>query len=181
MRASGTSLWNVSSRVIRSSLAPSSCLLLSACLQQGSVGKSSQLTKPRTIGITPGKLKALTWAETCKISRDYTTYAIETMANLPREHEKPFRFLYVSAHFAPRDPAKKKFLLGDYGLLRVSLPPLRCPPGFLPPPPTQKKRKKKKRKEETKKKKGKKEKNRRDGQVFDIVSKRRGERFVPPS
>lgn len=81
---------------------------------------------PRTIAVTPMRLKSLPWEETVKISKVYPMTAIQTLANLPRKDGQPLRFVYMSGHFAPRQRTEQVKVLGDYGMtelgyLRVSL------------------------------------------------------------
>lgn len=83
--------------------------------------------------MTPMKLKTIPWEDTVKISKDWAVSAIQTVASLPRKEGQPFRFVYMSGHFAPRERTEQIKVLGDlnmteYGYLRVS------PLHPLPPP-----------------------------------------------
>ncbi|KAJ5176057.1 uncharacterized protein N7482_001934 [Penicillium canariense] len=76
-----------------------------------------------TIAVTPMKLNTVPWEETCKISRDYATTAIQALHALRQTPDKPRRFIYMSGHFAPRSRAEvpeelQNHGLIDYGLLR---------------------------------------------------------------
>jgi hypothetical protein len=76
--------------------------------------------------VTPSKLKTIPFEETCKISRDYATTAIQTLDALRHKQDGPLRFIYMSGHFAPRTPAEVPKELQDhgltnYGLLRVCM------------------------------------------------------------
>lgn len=57
----------------------------------------------RTIAVTPRKSKESTWDEIVKITRGYAVYAIQTLGSLPRKQNTPFRFMYISGHFAHRN------------------------------------------------------------------------------
>jgi hypothetical protein len=89
--------------------------------------------------VTPSKLKTVSYEEICKISRDYAITAIETLAALRRKQDRPLRFVYVSGHFAVRNPAEvPKMMEGhallEYGLMRVRI--LVGERASEPPPPT---------------------------------------------
>ncbi|KAK9320902.1 hypothetical protein V1517DRAFT_340340 [Lipomyces orientalis] len=66
------------------------------------------------------KLKTIPFEETCKISRDYATTAIQTLDALRHKHG-PLRFLYMSGYFAPRSPAEVPKVLQDHGLINHGL------------------------------------------------------------
>ena len=67
------------------------------------------------------KLKTTPFEETCKISRDYATAAIQALDVLRRKQARPLRFLYMSGHFAPRSPAEVPKELQDHGLINYGL------------------------------------------------------------
>jgi hypothetical protein len=54
-----------------------------------------------------------------KICYDFTVNGLKTMAAIISN--KPFRFIYTSGAKVDRDQTTKPWILGDYGLLRVSL------------------------------------------------------------
>lgn len=102
----------------------------------GGYGHAASKTDPRTIAVTPMKLKTLPWEDTVKISKDWAISAIQTVASLPHKEGQPLRFIYMSGHFAPRERTEQIKVLGDlnmteYGYLRVSRPP---PPSPLAAP-----------------------------------------------
>lgn len=75
--------------------------------------------------MTPSKLKTQPWEDTVKISKDYATTAIDTLAKLPRKQASPLRFVYMSGHFALRERTEQSKILQDrgmleYGYVRVS-------------------------------------------------------------
>ncbi|KAA8645640.1 uncharacterized protein ATNIH1004_007059 [Aspergillus tanneri] len=74
-----------------------------------------------TIAVTPVKLKTVPFEETCKISRDYATTAIQTLDTLRYKQDGPLRFIYISGHFAPRSPAEVPKELQDHGLINYGL------------------------------------------------------------
>ncbi|KAK9780018.1 putative NAD(P)-binding domain-containing protein [Seiridium cardinale] len=74
-----------------------------------------------TIAVTPSKMKTTPWGEVVKICRDYTLVALRTIAHVPRKHDGPLRFVYISGHFAPRDRAHIVKPLTDFGLVEVAL------------------------------------------------------------
>ncbi|KAJ5605888.1 hypothetical protein N7510_008669 [Penicillium lagena] len=74
-----------------------------------------------TIAVTPMKLKTIPFEETCKISRDYATAAIQALDVLRHKQARPLRFLYMSGHFAPRSPAEVPKELQDHGLINYGL------------------------------------------------------------
>lgn len=80
-------------------------------------GYAASETNPRTIAVTPTKLKTLPWEETVKISKDYAITAIQTVTSLPRKQEQPLRFVYMSGHFAPRERTEQVKVLGDHGMM----------------------------------------------------------------
>lgn len=53
-----------------------------------------------------------------KICLDYTVNGLKTMAAIGN---KPFRFIYTSGAKANRDESVRPWIMGDYGVLRVSL------------------------------------------------------------
>jgi hypothetical protein len=71
--------------------------------------------------VTPSKLKTIPFEETCKISRDYATTAIQTLDALRHKQDGPLRFIYMSGHFAPRSPAEVPKELQDHGLINYGL------------------------------------------------------------
>ena len=76
--------------------------------------------------MTPSKLASVPFEETCKISRDYATTAVQTLDSLRHGQNGPLRFLYISGHFAPRSVDEvpkelKNHSLVNYGLMRVCL------------------------------------------------------------
>ncbi|KFA69545.1 hypothetical protein S40285_07275 [Stachybotrys chlorohalonatus IBT 40285] len=71
-----------------------------------------------TIGISPAKLKSMSWEQACKISRDYAIAGIQNISPLPRDNTKPLRFIYMSGTKAERDQTKKPLLLREYCLMR---------------------------------------------------------------
>ncbi|KAI0891018.1 hypothetical protein F4806DRAFT_501483 [Annulohypoxylon nitens] len=73
------------------------------------------------IAVTPVKLKTTSLEDAAKISRDYATTAIQTLASLKRNPGKPLRFVYVSGHVAPRNPAEVPKELADAGLINYGL------------------------------------------------------------
>ncbi|KAI1207893.1 uncharacterized protein F4807DRAFT_462335 [Annulohypoxylon truncatum] len=60
----------------------------------------------RTVAVTPSKRETTLLDDASKISRDYATTAIQTLANLRHNEDQPLRFVYVNSHFAARSPAK---------------------------------------------------------------------------
>ncbi|CAL5874895.1 uncharacterized protein PFLUO_LOCUS9197 [Penicillium psychrofluorescens] len=74
-----------------------------------------------TIAVTPMKLKTTPFEEACKVSRDYATTAIQSLDALRHKQARPLRFLYMSGHFAPRNPAEIPKELQDHGLINYGL------------------------------------------------------------
>jgi hypothetical protein len=70
--------------------------------------------------VTPSKFKTVTWEETVKICRDYTTTAIQALGSLPRKEGQPLRFIYISGHFAPRERKESIKQLEDHGLSEMA-------------------------------------------------------------
>ncbi|KAH8672909.1 hypothetical protein BGZ60DRAFT_430205 [Tricladium varicosporioides] len=74
-----------------------------------------------TIAVTPMKLNTIPFEETCKISRDYATTAIQTLDALHHKKDRPLRFLYMSGHFAPRNKDEVPKELQNHGLINYGL------------------------------------------------------------
>lgn len=71
----------------------------------------------RLIAITPSKSRAMPFEQVEKICLDYTANGLRTMAAIGN---KPFRFIYTSGAKANRDQTVRPWIMGDYGVLRVS-------------------------------------------------------------
>lgn len=77
----------------------------------------------RLVGVLPADLKSMPWDDVRKICLDYTVTGLEVLTDLPRDPgRKPLRFIYTSGTAAVRDPKLKPWVLGDYAVLRVSIP-----------------------------------------------------------
>ncbi|PTB64365.1 hypothetical protein BBK36DRAFT_1123796 [Trichoderma citrinoviride] len=71
------------------------------------------------MAVTPNNSASMPWDEVRKICLDYTIYGLEQLSKASRKDaSKPLHFVYVSGAIAQRDPAKKPWMMGDYGLLR---------------------------------------------------------------
>jgi hypothetical protein len=79
-----------------------------------------------TIAVTPSKAKDSTWEEIVKTTRGYASTAVQAIGSLPRTKDTPFRFMYISGHFAQRsktDPVPEFVVargMRDMVLMRVS-------------------------------------------------------------
>lgn len=79
-----------------------------------------------TIAVTPSKAQDSTWEDIVKITRGYASTAVQTMGSLPLTKDTPFRFMYISGHFAQRsktDPVPEFVVargMRDMVLMRVS-------------------------------------------------------------
>jgi hypothetical protein len=75
------------------------------------------LNVPRTVAITPGKALGYKFDEVRRVCQTSTMEAIRAI--FAAGPAKPFRIMYMSGEIIERDLAKRPWVQGQYGDMRV--------------------------------------------------------------